>query len=224
MKYPQSRFFPSCQIKRPAVRGAAALALARHQPQIAATAVMDLLHGDEEQAAQEHDAQLHNGNHKLTPQQIRPIVEAYREQMKLIQAWNRSYQRMLSFARGPGIPSRRRLFPGYRSGCRLSALDRIVRIPPPRFKPFDQRTSKSPIAPNGCRRKRGLRFCPSYGRRCPQAMPSSQARIIRILGWQGDQKSLPLLRTLQQTNPENKALVAWAIEKIEALRFQPWTN
>ena len=47
---------------------------------------MDLLHRDEEQAAREYDDQLHSGNPKLTPEQIRPIVEAYREQMKLIQA------------------------------------------------------------------------------------------------------------------------------------------
>jgi hypothetical protein len=33
-----------------------------------------------------------------------------------------------------------------------------------------------------------------------------------------------LLRTLQQSNPQNEALTAWAIEKIEVLQFQPWTK
>ena len=83
---PAEPLLPFLSNEVPAIRGAAALALARHQPQIAATAVMDLLHRDEEQAAREYDAQLHHGNPKLTLEQIKPIVEAYREQMKLIQA------------------------------------------------------------------------------------------------------------------------------------------
>jgi len=61
-----------------------------------------------------------------------------------------------------------------------------------------------------------------------QALPlsdlASQPRIIRILGWQGDRASLPLLRKLRESSPQNKVLITWAIEKIEVLQFQPWTN
>ena len=106
---------------------------------------MDLLHRDEEQAAREYDTQLHNGNPKLTPEQIKPIVEAYREQMKLIQALGSlPPEDALEFARGPGIPSGRRLFQGDRGGCRLSALGpHRAPIPRLRFKRFDPQTSKS---------------------------------------------------------------------------------
>jgi len=58
----------------------------------------------------------------------------------------------------------------------------------------------------------------------PLSDPAPQVRIIRILGWQGDRESLPLLRTLQHSDPQKKALTAWAIEKIEVLQFQPWTK
>ncbi len=83
---PAEAILPFLSSSAPPIRAAAALALARHQPQIATTAVTDLLRRSEAQAAQEHDSQLRSGNRKLTPEQIRPIVNAYEEQMKLIQA------------------------------------------------------------------------------------------------------------------------------------------
>jgi glycerophosphoryl diester phosphodiesterase len=72
--------------------------------------------------------------------------------------------------------------------------------------------------------KAGTPVLPQLRQALPLSDPASQARIIRILGWQGDRESLPLLRKLQESNPQNKVLIVWAIEKIEVLRFQPWTN
>lgn len=72
--------------------------------------------------------------------------------------------------------------------------------------------------------KAGTSVLPQLRQALPLSDPPSQARIIRILGWQGDHESLPLLRKLQESGPQNKVLIAWAIEKIEVLRFQPWTN
>ena len=72
--------------------------------------------------------------------------------------------------------------------------------------------------------KAGPSVLPQLRQALPLSDLASQARIIRILGWQGDRDSLPLLRKLRESSPQNKALIAWAIEKIEVLRFQPWTN
>jgi HEAT repeat protein len=72
--------------------------------------------------------------------------------------------------------------------------------------------------------KAGASVLPALRQALPSSDAASRVRIIRILGWQGDRESLPLLRTLEESNPQNKALIAWAIEKIEVLRFQPWTN
>jgi len=36
----------------------------------------------------------------------------------------------------------------------------------------------------------------------PLSDPPSQARIIRILGWQGDHEALPLLHKLQESGPQ----------------------
>jgi glycerophosphoryl diester phosphodiesterase len=145
---PAEAMLPFLTTGVPTVRAAAALALARHQPQIAATAVMDLLRRDEEQAARQHDDQLHSGTKHLSPEQIRPIDEAYREQMKLVQA-------LASLPPDDALGllashfDRSRLFwvtavvTGYRSGTGSP------RIPHLRYRPLDQPMSRSPIARNG---------------------------------------------------------------------------
>jgi glycerophosphoryl diester phosphodiesterase len=42
-------------------------------------------------------------------------------------------------------------------------------------------------------------------------------RAIRVVAWQGDRDALQRLRAIQQTDPEDKELAAWAMEKIESL-------
>ena len=222
---PAEPLLPFLSNEVPAIRGAAALALARHQPQIAATAVMDLLHRDEEQAAREYDAQLHHGNPKLTPEQIKPIVEAYREQMKLIQALasllpedalgslaDQAFRPVADYSQVTAVVA------GYQ------LWDRIAAHPAAAIQALRSTNVEVANRAEWVLVKAGASVLPALRQALPSSDAASQARIIRILGWQGDRESLPLLRTLQETNPENKALVAWAIEKIEVLRFQPWTN
>jgi glycerophosphoryl diester phosphodiesterase/HEAT repeat protein len=203
----------------PEVRGAAALALTRHQPQVAASAVMDLLHRDEEQAARGHISG------KLTPKQIRPIEAAYREQMKLIQ----------SLESLPPEEARRSLedqaFRPVKDYSRVTALvagyqlwDRIAADPTAAIQALRSTNVEVADRAEWALVKAGPSVLPQLREALPLSDPASQVRIIRILGWQGDRESLPLLRTLQHSNPQNQALTAWAIEKIEVLQFQPWTK
>ncbi|HET6219372.1 MAG TPA: glycerophosphodiester phosphodiesterase family protein [Acidobacteriaceae bacterium] len=222
---PAEPLLPFLSNEVPAIRGAAALALARHQPQIAATAVMNLLHRDEEQAAREYEAQLHHGNPKLTPEQIKPIVEAYREQMKLIQSLtslvpedalgtlaDQAFRPVADYSQATAVVA------GYQ------LWDRIAAHPAPAIQALRSTNVEVANRAEWVLVKAGASVLPALRQALPSSDAASQARIIRILGWQGDRESLPLLRTLQESNPKNKALVAWAIEKIEVLRFQPWTN
>ena len=209
----------------PAVRGAAALALARHQPQIAAGAVTGLLHREEEQAAQQYADQQHSGNHKLTPEQIKPIVEAYREQMKLIQALESlppedALRSLAGQAFRPVVDYSQvtALVAGYQLWDRIGA-DPAVAIQALRSTDVEVADRAEWVLV-----KAGPSVLPQLRQALPSSDPASQARIIRILGWQGDRESLPLLRKMQTSNPQNKVLIAWAMEKIEVLQFQPWTN
>ena len=72
--------------------------------------------------------------------------------------------------------------------------------------------------------KAGPSVLPQLREALPLSDQAPQVRIIRILGWQGDRESLPLLRKLEESSPQNKVWIAWAIEKIEVLQFQPWTK
>ena len=208
----------------PEVRGAAALALTRHQPQVAASAVIDLLHRDEEHAARGHLSG------KLTPEQIRTIEAAYREQMKLIQ----------SLESLPPEEARRSLadqaFRPVKDYSRVTALvagyqlwDRIAADPAAAMQALRSTNVEVADRAEWTLVKAGPSVLPQLRDALPLSDPASQVRIIRILGWQGDRESLPLLRRLQHSNPqgsnpENEALTAWAIEKIEVLQFQPWTK
>jgi glycerophosphoryl diester phosphodiesterase len=224
-KVPAGPLLPFLSNEIPAIRGAAALALARHQPQIAATAVMDLLHRDEEQAAREYDARLHNGNAKLTPEQIKPIVEGYREQMKLMQA-------LASLLPEDALRSlAEQAFRPVADTSQVTAVvagyqlwDRIGAHPAAAIQALRSTNVEVANRAEWVLVKAGASVLPALRQALPSSDAASQVRIIRILGWQGDRESLPLLRTLEESNPPNKALIAWAIEKIEVLRFQPWTT
>jgi hypothetical protein len=180
---------------------------------------MDLLHSDEEQAARGHTSG------KFTPEQIRPIDAAYREQMKLIQ----------SLESLPPDEARRSLagqaFRPVKDYSRVTALvagyqlwDRIAADPAAAIQALQSTNVEVADRAEWMLAKAGPSVLPQLRVALPSSDPASQLRMIRILAWQGDRESLPLLRTLQQSNPQNKALAAWAIEKIEVLQFQPWTK
>ena len=221
---PAEALLPFLADSTPEVRGAAALALTRHQPQAAASAVMDLLQRDEAQAASEHN------KGKLTREQIRTIEAAYREQMKLIQ----SLESLPPGEAGRSIAGQ--AFRPVKDYSRVTALvagyqlwDHIAADPTPAIQAL--RSSNVEIADRAewALVKAGPSVLPQLRDALPLSDPASQVRIIRILGWQGDRESLPLLRTIQHSNPqdsnpESRALTAWAIEKIEVLQFQPWTK
>jgi glycerophosphoryl diester phosphodiesterase/HEAT repeat protein len=213
---PAKALLPFMASEVPEVRGAAALALTRHQPQQAASAVMDLLHRDEEQAARGHI------RGKFTPGQIRTVEAAYREQMKLIQ----------SLESLPPEEARRSLadqaFRPVNDYSRLTALvagyqlwDRISADPAPAIQALRSTNVEVAGRAEWALVKAGPAVLPQLREALPLSDPASQLRIIRILGWQGDRESLPMLRTLQHSNPQSRTLTAWAIEKIEVLQFQP---
>jgi glycerophosphoryl diester phosphodiesterase len=222
---PAGPLLPFLTSGSPPVRAAAALALARHQPQIAATAVMNLLRREEEQAAREHEDQLHSGKQKLTPEQIKPIVEAWREQMKLVQALallppenalgllaGQAFRQVADYSQETAVIA------GYQ------LWDRIAANPAPAMEALRSTNVEVADRAEWALVKAGPSVLPQLRQALPGSDPPSQARIIRILGWQGDHESLPLLRKLEESGPQNKVLIAWAIEKIEVLRLQPWTN
>jgi glycerophosphoryl diester phosphodiesterase len=186
---------------------------------------MDLLHREEEQAAREHEDQLRSGSQKLTPEQIKPIVEAWREQVKLIQALDslppgdalgllasQAFRKVADYSQVTAVVA------GYQ------LWDRLAANPAPAIEALRSTNVEVADRAEWALVKAGPSVLPQLRQALPLSDPPSQARIIRILGWQGDHEALPLLHKLEESGPQNKVLIAWAIEKIEVLRFQPWTN
>jgi glycerophosphoryl diester phosphodiesterase len=62
---------------------------------------------------------------------------------------------------------------------------------------------------------------PILRRSVRSATPAARERLIRILAWQGDSESIPMLRELQHSNPENSTLIDWSIQKIQSLSLNP---
>jgi HEAT repeat protein len=152
-------------------------------------------------------------------------LDAYEEQMKLIQA-------LAALPPEDGLgPLASQAFRSVADYSQVTAVvagyqlwDRIAADPTPAIKALRSTNIEVADRAEWALVKAGPSVLPQLRQALPLSDLPSQARMIRILGWQGDRESLPLLRKLQQTEPKNKVLIAWAIEKIEVLRFQPWTN
>ena len=152
------RLLPFLNSETPIIRGAAALALARHQPEVAAHAIPDLLHREETLIAQDYAQYVLRGKPKLTQQEIDPIIETYREQMKLIHALellfpNDALQSLAAQAFRPVQDYS--LVTALTAGYQL--WDRIAANPALAIRSSAPATSWWPTVPSGCSSTRAVR-------------------------------------------------------------------
>jgi glycerophosphoryl diester phosphodiesterase len=202
------------------VRGAAALALARHQPKVAAKAIPELLHKEERQTAQDYAQYLQRGKPQLTQKEIDPILETYREQMKLIhsleqlspqvaldQLTAQAFRPTQDFSLSTGLVA------GYQ------VWDRIAANPTPAIQALGSTDITVANRAEWVLVKADPTVLPAVRAAIAQADSPTRARLIRVLAWQGDRESLALLRSLSQKNPQDRELIDWAIQKIESLNL-----
>jgi len=71
--------------------------------------------------------------------------------------------------------------------------------------------------------KAGPDVLPDVRRAVMSAKMPVQERLIRVLAWQGDHESLPLLQGLSPQDARESGLIHWAIQKIEVLSFKAVT-
>ena len=83
---PAEKLLPFLSDRVPIMRGLAAVALARHQPHVAAAYICQQLKKEEADAAAYEAAWAARGHAKLKQGEIDDLVELYRAQMKYIQA------------------------------------------------------------------------------------------------------------------------------------------
>jgi glycerophosphoryl diester phosphodiesterase len=218
---PSETLLPFLANSVPTVRAAAALALARHQPDVAAHAVPDLLRREEERSAAEYARYLERGKPKLTQSEIDPIVEQYREHIKLIHAIE---------VLPPRIALPLLTTEAFRSAADPSHVtsqlagyglwDRIAANPSLAIPALDSPDIEVADRAEWMLVKADASVLPMVRAAVHNATPAARMRLIDILAWQGDITALPLLDQLQQSDPQDHDLLQWATQKIHTLRFQ----
>jgi Glycerophosphoryl diester phosphodiesterase family len=219
---PVDRLLPLLVSDTPLVRGVAALAVARHQPQLAVYDLPALLaHAEQESARMQAQHALRN-NATYTQQEIDSFTASFREQMKLVQAIEKlpsSDALPLLAAKGlhpiQEFSSMNALVAGYQ------LWDRIAANPTLAIQALDSTDGAVANRAEWILVKANPSVLPILRQSLRSATPAARERLIRILAWQGDSESLPLLHELQQSTPENSALIDWAIQKIQSLSFNP---
>lgn len=204
----------------PTVRGAAALALARHQPQVASIKIPQLLRQEEQRSAAEYSAYVQRGKPKLTQAEIDPLIEDYREHMKLIHSLELLPSSvalpLLANEASRSVEDTSRVTAAL-AGFRL--WDRIAADPYLAIQSLDSPDSEVADRYEWILVKAGPPVLPIVRGALTKASPAARRRLIYVLAWQGDSKAVPLLEELQESDDEDKELLDWAIAKIRSLQF-----
>jgi glycerophosphoryl diester phosphodiesterase len=204
------------------VRAAAALALVRHQPEAAAKAVPALLRREEQRSATDYEKYLERGKPKLTQAEIDPIIEDYREHMKLVHALellpNEVALPLLSreaFRSSEDFSHVTSLLAGYGLWDCIAANSSLA------IAALDADDIEVADRAEWMLVKAGSSVLPSVRAAVSTATPTARIRLIYVLAWQGDAAALPLLRSLQTSDTQDQALIKWAMQTIQTLQLQP---
>ncbi|MDQ1450484.1 MAG: hypothetical protein QOK38_350 [Acidobacteriaceae bacterium] len=208
---------PLLSHRDPAVRGAAALALARHQPDIAAKAVPEQLKLEVKAARTMYDDWVQRGKGQLTQSEIDVVMGYYRCQMKELEA--------ISMLHGPAA-MRALEEQAFRSGEDFSQMNGVVAA----FQMWSRigRDPRSAVEALGAADPKvadkaewilvqgGPPVLPAVREALDGQNSAVRERAIRIVAWQGDTDALPSLQRMRQMGKDAE-LVTWAIDEIEAL-------
>jgi glycerophosphoryl diester phosphodiesterase len=211
------KLLPLLSHRDPVVRGAAALALARHQPDIAAKAVPEQLQSEVNAARMIYDGWVQRGKGQLTQSEIDVVMGNYRCQMKEVEA--------ISMLHGPAAMQALEE-QAFRPGEDFSQMNgvvaafqlwgRIGRDARPAVVALGAPDPKIADKAEWTLVQSGPPVLPAVREGLNSQNSAVRERAIRIVAWQGDVDALPALRVIQQRGKDAE-LVTWAIDKIEAL-------
>jgi HEAT repeat protein len=203
----------------PTVRAAAALALAAHQPEVAAKAIPALLLRDEQRSAADYAVYVQHGKYKLSQPEIDVIIEQYREHMKLIHALE-----MLPPSTALPLLSTEAFRVAEDASHVTSVLagyglwDLIALDPSTALAALNSPTPEVANRAEWMLVKAGPSVLPSIRTALPKATPAARTRLLHILAWQGDAAALPMLQKLLAAAPHDEEL-SWAIDRIRMLQL-----
>jgi glycerophosphoryl diester phosphodiesterase len=205
----------------PVVRGAAAVALTKHQPAVAARAVPVQLHSEVKEAGVLYDSWVRRGKSKLSQDEIAQIMGYYRCQMKMMQAIG-----MLD-----GIPALRALEEqAFRPGEDFSQMNAVVaafqlwsRIgddPGPAVQALGAEDVHVADKAEWMLVQAAPAILPDVRAALKSRNSMIRQRAIQIEAWQGDVDAVQTLRQMQSTDSMDAELLSWAVQKIQQLHPQ----
>jgi len=203
------------------VRGPASLALAAHHRGIAARAIEIQLNSEVKLARVHYNRWAAQGKPKLAQSEIDIIVGYYRCQMKMVQA--------LALLRDP-IATRALEAEAFRPDLDFSQMngvvaafqlwDRVAADSSPALAALSSAESVTANHAEWTLLHAGPAVLPAIRTALPNATPATRQRLIRILAFSADPAALPILKSLEQTDPIDRDLIAWAMDKIDTLQPQ----
>jgi glycerophosphoryl diester phosphodiesterase len=202
----------------PIVRGTAAVALAIHQPDLAAKVLPLQLHSEVNGVLVLYAAWVRRGKSQLTADEIAEIMGYYRCQMKLLQAIS-----MLD-----GTPALRALEEqAFRPGEDFAQMngvvaafqlwDRIGDDPRPAVQALAAQDVHVADKAEWMLVQAGPAVLPELHEALLSQNVEVRRRAIRIVAWQGDLEAVQTLRRMPKTDSGDAELLAWAIQKIQLL-------
>jgi hypothetical protein len=200
------------------VKGAAARALARHQPEVAAAAIQRELEQVTKSLTTMWGEYERRGKPVLTDADVQPIKTAYRCQLQLLQA--------ISIVEGPEAAAvlERHAFRPEKDfsvdSMNMSAFelwDRIGANPMPAIRQLSSENVQVADRAEWMLVKGGSSVLPDVRKALADENAQVRRRAVEIVAWQGDVVSLDILRTMLKTGAAESGLVQWAVAKIESL-------
>ncbi len=204
------------------VRGAAAVALARHQPIVAAREIPKQLR--REGAAEEviyfrHKA---SGGGRFTHAEIDALVASYRCQMQMLRALHLTNQPAATVELAEQAFGSGDVFPEPNGAVAAMMLwDRIAAEPSTAVQELGSKDTRAADRAEWMLMKAGPAVLPAVRKELQSEGRAARQRAIRIVAWQGDRDSLHRLEALRAMNSPDAALAAWAIATIEMLHPEP---
>jgi glycerophosphoryl diester phosphodiesterase/HEAT repeat protein len=200
------------------VRGAAAIALARHQPEAALTAVPAQLQQEVKAARVRYEDYERRGKPQLSPEEIAEITGYFRCEMKMVQAIAMLKSPVATqaleaeaFRPGEDFSQTNGLVAGFQLWDRIGYDALAARLA---VRALEAASALVADRAEWMLIQSGPAVLPELRKALTANNPAVRRRAIRVVAWKGDHDSLGRLHEMLEIYPADAGLTSWAIGKI----------
>ena len=203
----------------PAVRGAAAVALARHQPQDAEKFVPEQLSREITAERAIYAEHVRTGGGKFSQPEIDRIVASYRCQMEMLRALEMLDGAAATHAlEAQAFGTTEDYLQPNGEVAAFDLWDRVGAEPTTVVEALASKEIRQADRAEWVLIHAGAGVLPQVRMELHSEDPAVRRRAMQIVAWQGDAASLTVLHAIQAEQGLDAEVAAWAIEKIKSLQ------